>query len=53
MQKHWWHKATVYQIYPKSLWIQMVMELVISKALRVNWIICKVRGYGYLAISSL
>ncbi len=18
MQKHWWHKATIYQIYPKS-----------------------------------
>ena len=18
MEKHWWHKATIYQIYPKS-----------------------------------
>ena len=36
MQEKWWHNAVVYQVYPKSLWIAMEMELVICQELLVS-----------------
>ena len=56
MEKHWWHKATIYQIYPKSFKDSNGDGVGDLKGLSVSLITCKsseLQRSGSLQFTSL